>query len=207
MDARIDRVPPGGRHGCNTWLVGDNDEVVVVDPGRDAEAVLDAISDREIIAVICTHGHPGHVAAALEVAARDEAPVALHRRDVLAWREAHPGKGPDIEMEEGGVFEVADVALEVLHTPGHSPGSVSLYCEELGVVFSGDALLADGQAPHAGEYPDFPGQLSAIGQELLTLPEETRVLPGHGEEITVGTAGKLFDSWVTDGPRTGDLPG
>jgi glyoxylase-like metal-dependent hydrolase (beta-lactamase superfamily II) len=108
-------------------------------------------------------------------------------------------------MEEGGVFEVAGVALEVLHTPGHTPGSVCLYCEELGVVISGDALLAGGPAPHAGGYPDFAGQLSAIGQELLTLPEETRVLPGHGEQITVETAGQRFDSWVTEGPRPGDL--
>jgi glyoxylase-like metal-dependent hydrolase (beta-lactamase superfamily II) len=200
MDARIDRVEPRKGSGCNTWLVGDTDEVIVVDPGPDATAVLAAVSDREILAVICTHGHPGHVAAALDVAARDEAPVALHPKDVLAWREAHLGRKPDIEMAEGGIFEVADVALEVLHTPGHSPGSVSLYCEQLGVVFSGDALLADGPAPHAGEYPDFPGQLSAIGQELLTLPDDTRVLPGHGEEITVETAGKLFDSWVAAGP-------
>ena len=203
MDARIDLVEPDRPGGCNTWLVGDADEVIVVDPGRDAEAVLAAAADREVLAVICTHGHPGHVAAAPEVAARDEAPVALHTRDVLAWREAHRGREPDITMEEGGIFEVADVALEVLHTPGHSPGSVSLYCEELGVVFSGDALLADGPARHAGEYPDFPGQLSAIGQELLTLPDETRVLPGHGEETTVETAGKLFDSWVAAGPLPG----
>ena len=203
MDARIDLVEPDRPGGCNTWLVGDADEVIVVDPGRDAEAVLAAVSDREILAVICTHGHPGHVAAALEVAARDEAPVALHPRDVLAWREAHRGREPDIQMEEGGIFEVADVALEVIHTPGHSPGSVSLYCEQLGVVFSGDALTADGPAPHAGEYPDFPGQVSAIGQELLTLPDETRVLPGHGEETTVETAGKLFDSWVAAGPLPG----
>jgi len=208
MDARIDRVVPGGRQDCNTWLVGNTEEVIVVDPGSDAAAVLAATSGREILAVICTHGHPDHVAAALEVAARDEAPVALHRKDVLTWREAYSGgEKPDIEMEEGGMFEVADVALEVLHTPGHSPGSVSLYCEELGVVFSGDALLAGGPAPHAGEYPDFPGQLSAIGQELLTLPEETRVLPGHGDEITVETAGKRFDSWVADGPQLGDPPG
>jgi glyoxylase-like metal-dependent hydrolase (beta-lactamase superfamily II) len=207
MDARIDRVVPDDRHGCNTWLVGNTEEVIVVDPGRDARAVLTATSDREILAVICTHGHPGHVAAALEVAARDEAPVALHRQDVLPWREAHPGEEPDIKMEEGGIFEVADVALEVLHTPGHSPGSASLYCEGLGVVFSGDALLAGGPAPHAGEYPDFPGQLSAIGQGLLTLPEQTRVLPGHGEEITVKTASMRFDSWVTDGPQFPDLPG
>jgi len=205
MDARIDRVAPDRRRGCNTWLVGNADEVIVVDPGRDAQAVLTTASDREILAVICTHGHPEHVAAALEVAARDEAPVALHRRDALAWREAHLGREPDIEMEEGGIFEVADAALEVLHTPGHSPGSVSLYCEGLGVVFSGDALTADGPFPHDGEYPDFPGQLNAIGQELLTLPPQVRVLPGHGEEITVETAGKRFDSWVTSGPHPGDL--
>jgi glyoxylase-like metal-dependent hydrolase (beta-lactamase superfamily II) len=205
MDARIDRVAPDRRRGCNTWLVGNADEVIVVDPGRDAQAVLTAASDREILAVICTHGHPEHVAAALEVAARDEAPVALHRMDMLAWREEHPGTEPDIQMEEAGIFEVADAALEVLHTPGHTPGSVSLYCEELAVVFSGDALLADGPAPHAGEYPDFPGQLNAIGQELLTLPPQVRVLPGHGEEITVETAGKRFDSWVTSGPQPGDL--
>jgi glyoxylase-like metal-dependent hydrolase (beta-lactamase superfamily II) len=203
MDARIDRVAPDKRDGCTTWLVGDTGEVIVVDPGRDAEAVLAAVSYREILAVVCTHGHPAHVAAALEVAARDESPVALHPKDVLAWREAHRGREPDIEMAEGGIFEVAGVALEVLHTPGHSPGSVSLYCEQLGVVFSGDALLADGPARHAGEYPDFPGQLSAIGQELLTLPDETRVLPGHGEETTVETAGKLFDSWVAAGPLPG----
>ena len=80
MDARIDRVVPGGTGtDCNTWLVGNTAEVIVVDPGSDAAAVLAATSGREILAVICTHGHPDHVAAALEVAACDEAPVALHR--------------------------------------------------------------------------------------------------------------------------------
>jgi glyoxylase-like metal-dependent hydrolase (beta-lactamase superfamily II) len=206
MDARIDRVEPDGPAGCSTWLVGDDAEVIVVDPGDDADAVLDAATGREILAVICTHGHPRHVAAALTVAARDDAPVALHPRDVLAWREAHSGEEPEIDMEEGGIFEVADVALEVIHTPGHTPGSVSIYCEELGVVFSGDALLAEGPAPHAGEYPDFARQLSAIGEALLTLPGETRVLPGHGDEITVEVAGKRFDAWVAAGPQYPGLP-
>src|SRR5215831_11928529 len=113
---------------------------------------------------------------------------------------------PEIEMEDGGAFEVADVTLDVLHTPGHSPGSVSIYCEDLGVVFSGDALSADGPRPHDGEFPDFSGQLSSIGAELLTLPGETRVLPGHGEESTIATAEKRFDSWVTAGPEvSGDV--
>ena len=179
---------------ANAWVIGDGEEVIVIDPGTDASAVLEVVGDREILAVICTHGHADHVEAALEVAERDEAPVALHPKDRLFWREVHGGSAPDIEMEDGGSFDVADVTLEVLHTPGHTPGSVSIYCEDLGVVFSGDALIADGPYPHDGAYPDFSGQLSVIGAELLTLPGLTRVLPGHGEEITVATAEKCFDS-------------
>ena len=206
MDARVDRVEPRRRGGCNAWLIGDDEEVIVIDPGEDAQAVLEAVGDREVLAVICTHGHAAHAEAAPEVAARDEAPVALHPRDLLAWREVHGGPPPEIEMEDGGSFDVADVTLEVLHTPGHTPGSVSIYCEDLGVVFSGDALTADGPCPHDGAYPDFAAQLSAIGAELLTLPGPTKVMPGHGEETTVATAEKRFDSWVTAGPQEPDVP-
>ena len=200
MEARVERVEAGGKGDRNAWVIGDDDEVVVIDPGGDAGAVLERVGEREILAVICTHGHESHVAAAPEVAGRDDAPVALHPKDLLAWREAHGDSDPEIEMEGGGSFEVAGVALEVLHTPGHTPGSVSIYCDDLGVVFSGDTLLADGPCPHAGEFPDFAAQLSAIGSELLTLPGPTRVLPGHGEEITIAAAEKSFDAWVTAGP-------
>ncbi|HEY7430169.1 MAG TPA: MBL fold metallo-hydrolase [Streptosporangiaceae bacterium] len=203
MDARIDQVSAGPAATCNTWLIGDDSEVIVIDPGGDAEAVLTAVGDRDILAVICTHGHASHTAAALEVAERDDSPVALHPEDLLAWREVHSDGDPDIEMADGGIFEVSDVALEVIHTPGHSPGSVSLYCEDLAVVCSGDALAAAGPAPHEKEFPDLPGQLSAIGEDLLPLPGETRVLPGHGEELTIAMAEKQFDSWVA---TAGDLP-
>jgi glyoxylase-like metal-dependent hydrolase (beta-lactamase superfamily II) len=199
MDARIDRVRTGVADG-NAWVIGDDEEVIVVDPGPDSAPVFDAIGDREILAVICTHGHAAHSGAAPAVAERDESPVALHPKDRLAWREAHSDEVPEIEMEEGGAFEVADVTLEVVRTPGHTPGSVSIYCEAMGVVFSGDALVATGPCPHEGEFPDFAGQLSAIGSELLTLPGTTRVLPGHGEETTIAAAEKSFDSWVTAGP-------
>ena len=207
MDARIEQVVTSGEiteDGTvypmenNSWVIGDNDEVIVIDPGHNAAAVLEATGDREVVAVICTHGHPDHVAAAIEVADRDEAPIALHPKDLLFWRETHDDD-PDIEMADGGVFEVADVALEVIHAPGHSPGSVCLYCEDLGVVFSGDVLVATGLARYCGEYPDFPGQVSAVGEYLLTLPPDTRVLPGHGEETTVAAAEKRFDSWVSAG--------
>ena len=203
MEARIERVASPGDADTpesNAWVVGDDDEVIVVDPGRDAGAVLSAVGDREILAVICTHGHAAHVAAAPAVAARDEAPVALNPRDRLPWRETHPDDDPEIDMEDGGIFEVADASLEVIHAPGHTLGSVCLYSEELQVVFAGDSVAADGPVPHDGEYTDFPAQLSAIGEHLLTLPGPTRVLPGHGAETTVSAIQKKFDSWVNAGP-------
>ena len=202
MSTRIDQFSPGAGD-INTWIVGDDDEVIVIDPGADAARLLDAVGDREVLAVICTHGHAGHVAAALEVAERDEAPVALHPKDRSLWREAHPGEDADIEMADGGVFEVADVRLEVIYAPGHTPGSVCLYCEDLGAVFTGHVMLADGPAPEDGEYPDFAEQLNAIGEYLLTLPADTRVLPGHGQETTIAMAEKQFDSWVAAGPVLG----
>ena len=200
MTARIEQV---SSDGTNAWIIGDDEEVIVIDPGRDPAGVLDAVGDREVLAVICTHGHPDHVAAALELAERDEAPVALHPRDRMLWREAHPGEQPDIEMEDGGIFEVADVALEVIYAPGHTDGSVCLYCEDLGVVFTGHVLAAEGPVPHDGEYNDFAEQLTAIGEHLLTLPSDTRVLPGHGPESTVALAEKMFDAWVSAGPTLG----
>ncbi len=203
MDARIKRVTSPGSDGApdgNSWIVGDDEEVIVIDPGTDAGAVLAAVGEREILAVICTHGHASHVAAAVEVAERDESPIALHPRDVLQWRTAKAGDDPEIDMADGGIFEVADVSLEVIHSPGHTPGSVCLFSEELEAVFSGDTLLATGPAPYQNEFPDFPAQLSAIGEHLLTLDAATRVLPGHGDETTVAVALKRFDSWVTAGP-------
>lgn len=217
MDARIDRVVTSGEitedgatHAMtnNTWLIGDNDEVIVIDPGHDAQEILDAIGDREVLAVICTHGHRDHVAAAVEVAARDEAPIALHPKDFSLWRETHPDDDPEIEMADGGVFEVSDARLEVIVSPGHTPGSICLYCEELGAVFSGDTLLASGPGRYCGEFPNFPAQLTAVGEYLLTLPPSTRVLAGHGEETTVRAAERRFDSWVTAGPDAPEvIPG
>jgi glyoxylase-like metal-dependent hydrolase (beta-lactamase superfamily II) len=199
MEAQISRVPPGERESATAWLAGDAEEVIVIDPGTDAGAVLAAVGDREVLAVICTHGHAAHLAAAAAVAARDGAPVALHPRDLLLWQETHPGTTPDIEMEDGGRFSVAGVTLEVIHAPGHTPGSVCLYCEELGALVCGDVLGAGGPVRHQGEFPDFPRQLSSIGGQVLTLPPATRILPGHGDETTVAAVEKHFDAWAAAG--------
>jgi glyoxylase-like metal-dependent hydrolase (beta-lactamase superfamily II) len=194
VSAAIEQVTSGA---VNAWIIGDDEEVIVIDPGGDADAVLAAVWERDILAVICTHGHASHVEAAVTVANRDQAPVAVHPLDRIAWREVHPSDAAEIEMADGGLFDVADVQLEVIHSPGHSPGSVSLYCEDLGVVFTGDTVNSEGPVPHEGSYPDFSGQLTAIGEQLLTLPPATRVLPGHGDELTISTAEKQFNSWAS----------
>ena len=194
QDARIDAV----RGTANTWIVGDDDEVIVIDPGDDAAAVLAEVGDREIVAVICTHGHAGHAAAALEVAGRDEAPVALHPGDRHAWRELHDDD-PEIDMEDGGRFEVAGVTLEVVHAPGHSKGSVLLYSEELEAAFAGDVISENGPVPAEDAFPNWGRQLDAIGAHVLTLPPQTLLLPGHGGKLTVADAEKRFDSWVSGG--------
>lgn len=193
-DARIELVSGP----ANTWIIGDDDEVIVIDPGEDASAVLATVGDRAILAVICTHAHLRHSQAAFEVAERDEALVAVHSADRQAWREVHEFDA-DIQMEEDGRFEVGGVVLEVLHAPGHSRGSVCLYCEGLDAVFSGDVVTEDGPVPTDEGFPNWGKQIDAIGATILTLPPDTRILPGHGQELTVDTASKRFDSWVVAG--------
>jgi glyoxylase-like metal-dependent hydrolase (beta-lactamase superfamily II) len=199
VGARIELVPGGP---ANTWLVGDDDEVIVIDPGT-AGPVFDAVGERAILAVICSHGHVGHVAGAREVADRDEALIALHPLDRPAWREVH-SDDPDIEMEDAGRFDVAGVSLEVVHAPGHSRGSVLLYCEELDAAFTGDVVGAGGPVPRTDGFPDWGRQLDAIGAHVLTLPPQTRLLTGHGDELTVATADKSFSSWYSAGPDRRD---
>lgn len=211
MTARIERVVTEGvvdidgtEHKVenNTWIVGDDEDVIVIDAARDAGKIMEQVGEREVLAVICTHGLPDHVGAAIEVASRDEGVVALHPKDKPLWRETWTETWPDIDMEDDGVFEVADVRLEVMETPGVTFGGVSLYSEELRVVFTGKSLLADGPGKLGGEYPRLADQLNSLGGRLFTLDDDVRVLPAHGEETTIGELRPHFDDWIS-GSLTG----
>lgn len=208
-EVRVERVDTSGVQTVDgdehevettTWIVGDDSEVIVIDPAHDAEAVLKAVGDRDVLMVICTAGYDDHTAAAPEVAERDDAPIALHSRDRLLWKEKHADVEIDVSVENGGVFEIGDVQLRVIHTPGSSPGSISLYSEELEAVFTGGTLLASGPGPLGdGSFPDFATQLTSIGEHLLVLPDNTRILPARGEETTVSELEPHFDAWVSQG--------
>src|SRR6185312_13413287 len=123
---------------------------------HDADALRRAVGDRTLLAIVSTHAHNDHVNAAVELADATGAPVLPHPGDLELWQQTYPATEPDGELADGSVIPVAGIELHVLHTPGHSPGGVSLYAPELGTVFTGDALFHGGPGATGRSFSDFP---------------------------------------------------
>lgn len=195
MNVRIDQVVVSGVFSLdgqdfdvdnNVWLVGDDDEVLVIDAPHDAAPILAAVGGRRVTAIVLTHGHNDHVTAAVDLREATGAPVWFHPADRMLWDVVHPGTAPDQELAEGVEFPVAGVTLQALHTPGHSPGSTCLHAPDLGTVFTGDTLFCGGPGATGRSFSDHPTIVESIRTRLLTLAPETVVRTGHGEDTTVG---------------------
>ena len=182
----------------NTWIIeADKDGVIVIDPAHDAEAIMKVIGDREVYLVACTNGYSPHIEAALTIAEETEADIALHPREMRAWRRVHGAEHrPEIDVEGGGALDVGDLHIDVLALPGTSPGTVGYYISQLGAVFSGDTLHKGSPGQVGDTYLDYTTQLASIGENLLTLPPDTRILPDRGPSTTVESENKNFDAWV-----------
>jgi glyoxylase-like metal-dependent hydrolase (beta-lactamase superfamily II) len=208
VPARIEKVVTSGQFHLdggswdvdnNVWLLGDDDQVLIVDAAHDADAITAAANGREVVAIACTHGHDDHVGAAPALSAKVGAPVLLHPADDVLWRLAHHDARPTAELADGDTLRVAGVEVQVLHTPGHAPGAVCLYVPELGVLFTGDTLFQGGPGATGRSYSDFDLIVDSIRGRLLTLPADTVVHTGHGDDTTIGAEAPHLEEWIARG--------
>lgn len=181
----------------NVWLVGDDDEVVVVDAAHDAAHIAEAVGGRRVPMIVCTHGHNDHINAAVELADLVDAPIALHTNDRVLWDAVHADRAPDLDLRDGQTVSVGGTDLRVLHTPGHSPGSVCLHGD--GVLFSGDTLFQGGPGATGRSHSSFETIIASIRDRLLTLPERTVVHTGHGHTTTIGEESGSLAEWIERG--------
>jgi glyoxylase-like metal-dependent hydrolase (beta-lactamase superfamily II) len=207
VSPRIDRVVTSGQFcldgGCwdvdnNIWLIGDDNEVLVVDAAHTAQPIIDAVGDRTVVAVLCTHAHNDHVTVAPELAERFDAPILLHPDDEVLGKLTHPSVDYS-SLADDQRITVAGIEVRVIHTPGHSPGSVCLYIPALGAVCTGDTLFRGGPGATGRSYSDFPTIIESIRSRLLTLPAETVVYTGHGGDTTIGAEAPHLAEWIAHG--------
>ncbi len=213
MTARIEKLVTSGTFSLdggtwevdnNVWIVGDDSEVVVIDPAHDAAAVARAVDGRRTVAVLLTHGHDDHIGAAREAADLLGAPLYLHPGDRMLWETVYgdaegAGSGAPAELADGDAFTVAGIVLSAVHTPGHSPGSTCFVAADLGAVFTGDTLFQGGPGATGRSYSDFPTIIESIATKLLTLPEATAVHTGHGDSTTIGAEKPHLEEWIARG--------
>ncbi|MDQ0870909.1 glyoxylase-like metal-dependent hydrolase (beta-lactamase superfamily II) [Arthrobacter sp. V1I9] len=169
----------------NVWIVGNDEECVIIDSPHDAAAIINQVKGRKVLAILLTHAHNDHIGAAREVADAVGAPIHLNPEDHILWEQVYPDFKPDRSLADGDVFEVGGATLQAIHTPGHSPGSTCFYLESEGTVFTGDTLFNGGPGATGRSYSDYPTILTSIRERLLTLPPETVVRTGHGDNTTI----------------------
>lgn len=181
------------------YLVYDDarTDCVLVDPGDDCAALSAALGDRTLSAMLLTHGHFDHVLAAGRLQRDTGAPVYVSEGDAAMVNDpavnglqflmgVNEMPGPEIALTlYGDALSVAGLTFQVLPTPGHSRGSVCLYLEDAGIMFSGDTLFCAGFG-RMDLYGGSPRQMRESLRALFKLPPETRVYPGHGSGTTIG---------------------
>jgi glyoxylase-like metal-dependent hydrolase (beta-lactamase superfamily II) len=183
----------------NVWIVGDENEVIVVDAAHDLEKIAQEIGGRRVVAVVCTHAHDDHVNQAPALSDRVGAPVLLNPAEAPLWQMTHPDRKPDGELADGDVLRVGGIELRVLLTPGHSPGSSCLHSPELGTVFTGDTLFQGGPGATGRSYSSFDTLVESIRTTLLTLPGDTTVRTGHGDSTSIGAEAPHLEEWLARG--------
>lgn len=182
---------------CHLLFDSETRKALIIDPGGDADRIIQTIEQKRLVPqqVINTHGHGDHIAANQRMVEQYQIPLAIHHEDAAMLTDAEanlsaligmPVTSPPADrlLEQDDQINLAGSVITVRHTPGHSPGGIALCVD--GMVFSGDALFAGsiGRSDLPGAAHDV--LIHSIFTQLLALPDETRVFPGHGPETTIG---------------------
>lgn len=188
-----------GHLSANCYIVGleSAGAGMVIDPGGNHEDIIKAIDDSgmAIEIIVLTHGHSDHIAALYEIQQHTGAPVAIHIEDAdflegrssyssqfgISYKTPHP---PDRLLREGDIIEIGGVTFTVIHTPGHTPGSICLKTGD--IVFTGDTIFRRGIGTTLMPGSSRSQLLESIKIRLMCLPDETIIYPGHGRETTIG---------------------
>jgi len=196
-----------GMFASNCFIVGSESDKkgIIIDPGADASAIVNAVREAglSIELIVATHNHVDHVGALRQVKEATGAPYAVHEADaeslmpdvfgrmlgVMMSRSLKAPPKPDRLLQDGDVIEVGDLKFSVLHTPGHTPGGISLRGD--GLVFSGDTLFNFGIGRTDLSGGDYATLMNSIVTKLMGLPDETVVYPGHGPKTTIGAERRM----------------
>jgi glyoxylase-like metal-dependent hydrolase (beta-lactamase superfamily II) len=192
-----------GQMAANCYIVSDSDthEGIIIDPGDDPEYISDTLLKLHIrpVLVVATHGHFDHIMGAYALNLGFGIPFAIHPLDTflvdrmeetakhflqVTYVDPAPSVGRKLANRE--VIAAGTVRLTVVHTPGHTPGSICLYEKHSGVLFTGDTIFSDGSVGRTDHSYASPLTLAASVRRILSYPAQTKLMPGHGEETTIG---------------------
>jgi len=197
----IHKIFPVGPLQCNCSVIGDEKthEAMVIDPGDQIEGILEILRQQKLTLkqIVITHAHIDHVGGAMKLKATTGAPILMNQNDhallkMLDMQAAWVGMRPpgDVQVDEaigqGRVLKIGEIASNVIHTPGHTEGSICLYFPAEKKLIAGDTLFAGSIGR-----TDLPGGsmdkiMRSLHTQVLALPDETEVVPGHGPSTTIG---------------------
>jgi hydroxyacylglutathione hydrolase len=197
----IHEILPVGKLQCNCSILGDeaSGEAIVVDPGDDIPRIMALLAKHKLTVkqILITHAHIDHIAGAARLKQLSGAPVLYNQRDLplvkmmdvqAGWLgmptpEVH---APDDTLDDGRIIAIAGLSGNILHTPGHTQGSVCLHLPAESLLLAGDTLFAGSVGRTDLPGGDGPTLIRSIHEKLMALPDATVVIPGHGETTTIG---------------------